>query len=59
MTSTYTYVEMEIPADLHELIRKKLEQAGYDHAILEGPDGRITLDMRGVGLVPEDPDGDP
>lgn len=49
MRSTYTYVLMEIPKKLYELVRAKMEAAGYSHAI----NNEGEVDMHGIALVPD------
>lgn len=56
MRSTHTLAVMHLPADVVELIRGKLEEAGYDHAIDEH-DG-LQLDMTGIAIAPDDEDED-
>jgi hypothetical protein len=50
---TYTYAILEVSGPAYDEIRKKLEEAGYNHAFDE--DGNI--DMRGIALSKE-PDGE-
>lgn len=50
MRSTHTLAGMELPADVVELIRNKLAEAGYTHAIDKTPDGWF-LDMTGIAVV--------
>ncbi len=49
MRTTHTLAVMHLPADVVELIRGKLAEAGYDHAIDE--DDGLLLDMTGIGLA--------
>lgn len=46
MRSTHTYAIMEVPREVFEVVKAKLEDAGYQHAIHDGD----TLDMHGVAL---------
>ena len=46
MRSTHTYAELEVSELVYDEIRRKLEAAGYDHALQDG-----TIDMHGIGLV--------
>lgn len=46
---THTYVIMEVSKEVHEFIKQKLEEAGYQHAI-HIEDGKILLDMHGIAL---------
>lgn len=56
MRTTHTLAVMQLPADVVELIRGKLAEAGYDHAIDE--DDGLLLDMTGIGLAIEEADDD-
>ena len=47
LTSTYTFVELEIPAEMYDWFRKTLAEAGYEHCFMD--DG--TIDMHGIGLI--------
>jgi len=49
MRTTHTYVTMEVPKELHDLVRANMEAAGYQHAIND--EGEI--DMHGIALVAE------
>jgi hypothetical protein len=46
---THTYATMEVPPELYYLVRKKLTDAGYSHAI---NDKDCELYMQGIALVP-------
>lgn len=46
---TYTYAIMEVSPAVYEEIKRKLLEAGYDHAVEVDVDGE-TLDMHGIGL---------
>lgn len=50
---THTYVTMDVPAELRALVRQKLLDAGYDHAV---DDKAGELDMHGIALVPGERD---
>lgn len=53
---TRTYVLLEVPDHVHELIKEKLMEADYDHAIIHqsrGKSGVTHLDMNGIALVKE------
>ena len=50
LTQTHTVVEMEVSATTHDEIWRKLEEAGYQHAISNRGN---TLDMSGIALVRE------
>ena len=43
---THTYAELLVPAEVYDVVARKLREAGYDHAFME--DG--TIDMHGIGL---------
>lgn len=49
LTSTHTFVELELSPAAYAEIRAKLEEAGYQHAFAE--DGAI--DMHGIGVTVE------
>jgi len=49
MTHTYTLAMLEVSPSTHEDIKKRLEAAGYHHAI-DPENGRI--DMTGIALLP-------
>lgn len=53
--STYTYAILEVSKAAYEEIKKKLEDAGYHHA-LHTHEGEPTpvIDMHGIGLKQED-----
>lgn len=44
---THTYVEMELDGDAYDMIAKKMRDAGYDQAFLEGG----AIDMRGIAVT--------
>lgn len=46
---THTYAELGLTAPAYEEIKRKLKDAGYDHAFME--DG--TIDMHGIGVTLE------
>jgi hypothetical protein len=48
--TTHTYATLEVSRAAYDEIRKKLEDAGYQHAFHE--DGLI--DMHGIALTPEE-----
>lgn len=50
---TYTVATMPVPAAVWEMIRAKLKEAGYSHAIDEREG---TLDMTHIALVRERPE---
>lgn len=44
---THTIAEMEVSQQTYDEIKKKFEEAGYDHVFM--PDG--TMDMTGIGIT--------
>jgi hypothetical protein len=48
---TYTVVTMEVPPEFYDMVRQKLKDAGYDHAI---DDKEGILDMTHIALVREE-----
>ena len=48
--ATHTLAIMQLPPIVVALIRGRLEEAGYTHAIDETPDG-VLLDMTGIGIA--------
>jgi len=48
LRQTHTYAIMEVPSELYDLVRQKLLDAGYAHAV-DDRDGE--LDMQGIALV--------
>ena len=53
MRSTYTYVVMEVSPATYAEIRKKLVDAGYDHALHNDGNDHEVLDMHGIALADE------
>jgi hypothetical protein len=53
---SHTYATMAVPKRLFDIVKEKLTEAGYEHAIIDRHDsGVITeLDMHGIALVVED-----
>lgn len=49
MRSTHTYVTLELSPQAFEEIRKKLEAARYQHAIID----QCTIDMHGLAVTRE------
>jgi hypothetical protein len=47
LTSTHTFVELEISPAAWQEIAEKLRAAGYDHAFADDR----TIDMHGIALV--------
>ncbi len=50
LTQTHTYVTMDVPPEVYALVRQKLLDAGYEHAV---DDEQHQLDMRGIALTAE------
>jgi hypothetical protein len=48
---THSYVTMAVPSEVYELVRQKLLDAGYEHAV---DDKEGELDMHGIALTKED-----
>jgi hypothetical protein len=48
--STHTYVTLDVPGELYDLVYDQLKAAGYDHLFPDTPDG--PLEMDGLALVP-------
>jgi len=56
MTHTYTYAVLEVSYSTFAEIRNKLEEAGYQHAIISEKEvGKtfILIDMNGIALKEE------
>jgi hypothetical protein len=53
MTYTHTYAIMDVSEAAYNEIKKKLEDAGYQHAIHIDRDGSVVLDMHGIALAIE------
>jgi len=48
---TYTYALMDVSESTYNEIKKKLEDAGYQHALHDDRDGDgVVLDMHGIAL---------
>ena len=50
---THTYVEMPVSSQTFQEIKRKLEEAGYQHAI-DCSGETATLDMHGIALIEDD-----
>jgi hypothetical protein len=50
MRQTHTYVTMDVPKAVYDIIREKLLAAGYEHAV---DDREGELDMHGIALTRE------
>jgi hypothetical protein len=48
---THTYALMPVPRAVYDLIREKLESAGYGCQVISGRSD-AALDMHGIALVP-------
>lgn len=46
LRQTHTFAELEISAAAYDEIKQKLQDAGYDHAFIDG-----AIDMHGIGLT--------
>lgn len=54
MSATHTYAVLDVSAAAYDEIRRKLEDANYQHAF--HPDGgRILIDMHGIAIAKEVP----
>jgi len=53
MRTTHTYVLMDVPKEFFELVQKKMQDAGYDRALID-EDGQLRIDMDGIALVVEE-----
>lgn len=49
LRATRTFAILEVPDDFYELVRKRLVEAGYDHALVNENDAEC-LDMHGIAL---------
>ena len=49
ITSTYTYVLLDVSPDTYYEIYDKLSEAGYDHCFHKD-DGKTVIDMHGIAL---------
>jgi hypothetical protein len=47
--NTHTYVILEIDPEAFNDIKKKLRDAGYDHAFMPGGE----IDMHGIAIAPD------
>ncbi len=50
LTQTRTYATMDVPPEVYALVRQKLLDAGYEHAV---DDEQHQLDMHGIVLTAE------
>jgi hypothetical protein len=50
---THTYAVLRISKATYDEIKKKLEEAGYDHAFHDDGDGDVLIDMHGIALGDE------
>ncbi len=58
LRQTHTFVVLELPKHMTDLIAKKLRDAGYDHVFSE-EDGKIVMDMNGLAIGTEDEEVNP
>jgi hypothetical protein len=52
---THTFVVLEVPAAVYELVKAKLLAGGYAEALLDLGDGGEVIDMQGIALASEEP----
>lgn len=50
---SHTYAVLELSAAAYDEIANKLKEAGYDHAFDIQSDGRVVIDMHGIGVTAE------
>lgn len=55
ITSTYTYVLLDVSQDTYYEIYDKLREAGYDHCFHKD-DGKTIIDMHGIALSKQEDD---
>jgi len=53
LLATHTYALLDIPQEMYDYIRGRMQDAGYEHAIGEGGE----LDMHGIALVVQEEKG--
>ncbi len=53
LQSTRTYVTMDVSPQTYAEIRKKLVDAGYNHALHADGNDHEVLDMHGIALMDE------
>lgn len=51
VTSTHTFVTMDVPAEVYDIIRAKFIEAGYDHVIMNEDQPDEALDMTGIAIT--------
>jgi hypothetical protein len=52
MRQTHTFVILDLSPAAYAEIRKKLDDAGYQHAFMRS-DGRDVIDMQGIAVASE------
>jgi hypothetical protein len=50
-TETYSYATLPVSVETFAEIRKKLEEAGYQHLLQLDGNNRPLINMRGIALV--------
>lgn len=53
--TTHTYAILELSQSAYDEIKKKLDDAGYDHAFHHDADHGTVLDMHGIAVALEKP----
>lgn len=54
LTSSHTYVTLELSETAYQEIRSKLLEAGYYHCFdIDDKDKRGAIDMPGLAVIPE------
>jgi hypothetical protein len=48
---THTYAVLDLSKEAFEEIKKKLEAAGYHHAIFKDKHGKTVIDMHGIAVA--------
>jgi hypothetical protein len=52
---THTFVVLDLSEAAYQEIRRKLEDAGYQHAFMQS-DGRAVIDMAGIAVAAIEPE---
>lgn len=55
MRTTHTFAVLELSQLAFDEIKAKLTAAGYQHAFFQD-DGKLTMDMHGIGVREETPE---
>ena len=53
LSSTHTFVILQISETAFEEIKTKLTEAGYSHTFHENDEYGLVIDMHGIGLASE------